>query len=372
MKVLIPILHYPPVIGGLETWTQNIAERLSSKEEMFVVTGRVKSMPSHEVKGGVTIFRTSLFTLRDLSYSSLFYILASFPFVFLKSLFLIREEGIDICHCQGFLSGFLGFLFYKLKRIPYIITVQRLETKKGFLRKIVYRNARMILVSSSAVKNYFKEIGVREIRIIPNGIDLKRFSGPERGNMRRKLGLSDEFAVMSVGRLEWRKGFEFLLKATKILGEKLGDTRLFVVGGGNLEESLEKMKENLGLKEKVIFLGAVSREKIPSYLSACDCFILSSVEEGFGIVILEAMAAGLPVVATKVGGILDIIKDGENGVLVDSKSPEQIAEAVLKIHSDKSFANGLVEKARVGLQRYDWDKIAEEVDLIYKESIWKK
>ena len=117
MKVLMPVLHYYPVIGGLETWTKNIAERLSNKVEMFVVTGRVKDSPKKETLSEVDIFRTSLYSLRDLSYSSPIYILTALPFIFLKSFSLAKKEKINLCHCQGFLSSFLGYLLFRLNII---------------------------------------------------------------------------------------------------------------------------------------------------------------------------------------------------------------------------------------------------------------
>ncbi len=373
MRILIPVLHYCPVIGGLETWTKNIAERLSDKVEMFVVTGRVKDSPKKETLSGVDIFRTSFYSLQDLSYSSLIYILTALPFIFFKSFFLIKEKEINLCHCQGFLSSFLGYLFLKLRGIPYIVTVQRLETRKDFLRKLVYRNAKICLVSSFAVKEYFKEIGVKDIRIVPNGIDFKEFIGLDRESLRRKIGLKNEFTVITVGRLERRKGFQYLIKAFNILENRVKDKiKLIIIGGGDLKKELEDLAENLSLKEKIDFRGQISPKDVPGYLGACDCFVLSSLEEGFGIVILEAMASGVPVIGTRIGGILDIIEDGENGILVESKNPEQIAEAVFKIYSQSEFAKNLVLNAKNNLEKYDWDSIIEKVYTIYQELLWKK
>ena len=123
MKVLMPVLHYYPVIGGLEIWTQNIAERLSGEVETFVVTGKVKNQPLRETKNRVRIFRISLFSLKNLSYSSPIYILTSLPFIFFKSFLLIKKEKVDLLHCQGFLSSLLGYFLSKLTKIPYIVTV---------------------------------------------------------------------------------------------------------------------------------------------------------------------------------------------------------------------------------------------------------
>lgn len=365
MKILMPVLHYYPVIGGLETWTQNIAERLADKAEIFVVTGKVKSQPNEEIKNGVKIFRTSLFFLKDLSYSSPVYLLTALPFIFFKSLELIGKEKINILHCQGFLSSLIGYLLLKLSGIPYLVTVQRLEDK-NWLKKIVYRNAACCIAASSAIKKYFEEIGSKNIEIIPNGINVSRFQNLNREESRMKLGLKDEFVIMTVARLEKRKGIQHLIEAVKN-NQLSGNYQLLIIGDGDERKNLENLAQTLNLKDKVKFLGPIPNEKIPGYLAAADCFILPSLKEGFGISILEAMAAGVPVIATRVGGILDIIKDGKNGILVEPQNSNEISDAVLKIHSQPEFKQKLVNSARAELTSFEWGNIADKVYKIYQE-----
>lgn len=371
-KILIPVLHYYPVIGGLETWTQNTAERLSKESEIFIVTGKVENQPRRETKNGVNIFRTSLFVLKDLSYSSPFYILSTLPFIFLKSFSLIKKKKINLCHCQGFLSGFLGYCFSVLTKTPYIVTIQREERSKGFLRKLVYRNAKICLAPSSAVKGYFEDIGCKDIEVIPNGIDLERFKNLDRQRNREKLGLKDEFVIMTVARLEKVKGIEYLIEAVKIFQPSITNFKLIIIGDGTERNNLANLVHNLNLKDKIKFLGPIPNLKIPGYLIAADCSVVPSLKEGFGIVILEAMAAGLPVIGTKVGGIPDIIKNGENGILIEPKNPEAIAKAILNLFSNSEFAKKLVQNAKTDLKKYDWNNIAQRVNLISQRVIIKK
>lgn len=391
MRVLIPVLHYYPVIGGLENWTQNIAELLSAKAEIFVVTGKVKNESSMEIKNGVhsvksreagipqnaelfngvKIFRTSLFSLTNLSYSSLLYILTALPYIFFKAFQIIKREKINILHCQGFLSSLLGYLLFQLTKIPYIVTVQRLEGK-NWVKKLVYKDAKFCIAASSAIKNYFQEIGCKKVEVIPNGIDLKKFEN-------LKHPPHDKFTIITVARLEKVKGINYLIEAVNILSSKFqvppkeslwlpteqASSKLLIIGDGSERKNLENLVEKLNLKEKVKFLGEIPNEKIPEYLVAGDCFVLPSVKEGFGIVILEAMACQIPVVGTNVGGISDIIEDGKTGILVEPKKPEQIASALFKIYSEPKFRETLVDSAVAELTRYDWDKIAEKVYEIY-------
>lgn len=358
VKILMPAMHYWPVIGGIETWTKEIAERLSQEAEIFVVTGRVKAQPKKEIKNGVKIFRASLFPLTNLSHSPLIYTLSLLPFIFLRSLVIIKKEKINLLHCQGFLSSLLGFLLSKICRIPYVVTVQRLETK-NWLKKKVYRNAACCIAASSAVKRYFQDIGCQNIEVIPNGIDLERFRDLDR----RK----HEFVVMTVARLEKVKGIEYLIKAAHILNSssQLPASRFVIIGEGKEKKNLERLVKELRLQGKVKFLGQVPNEEIPRYLAAASCFVLPSLKEGFGIVILEAMAAGVPVIAANVGGIPDIIEQGRTGILVEPKNPSRLAEAIIKIYSQPEFAENLTENAELHLHKYNWSDIAQRVSNLY-------
>lgn len=354
MKVLMPVLHYWPVIGGLENWTQNIAERLSEKAGVFVVTGKVAGQLKKEIKNKVDIARASLFSLKDLSHSSPMYILAALPFIFLKSLAIIKREKIDILHCQGFLSSFLGFCLAKLTGIPYVTTVQRLETKSNPLKNFIYRNASVCIAASRAISDNFKAVGVKNVEIIPNGIDLARFKDLNRDDARKSLGLNNEFVIMTVARLEKVKGINYLIRAMAAEDLRKINYKLLIIGEGSEGKVLRELVKGLNLGERVAFLGEVSNDKIPGYLAAADCFVLPSLKEGFGIVVLEAQAAGLPVVASRVGGILDLIEDGKTGLLVASADAGQVAAAINRVYSGWR-PNGL------NLEKYDWQNIAEKV-----------
>lgn len=345
----MPALHYYPVVGGIETWTRNIAENVSKNAEVFVVTGRVRNRPQKEQIGNLQIIRTSFFTLTNLSHSPAIYSLSLLPFIFLKSLSLIKREKIDILHCQGFLSSVLGFCLSEIAGVPYITTVQRLESKHNPFKNFIYRHAAVCIGASRAIREYFKEIGCKNVEVIPNGVDLKRFNSLER---KPHAG----FVVMTIARLEKVKGIEYLIKAITSL--QISNFQLLIIGDGSERKNLESLVEKLNLREKVKFLGEISNEKVPGYLAEADCFILPSLKEGFGIAILEAQAAGVPVIGTKVGGILDLIEDGKTGLLIEPKDPQAIAGAVNKIYLGLRFP-------QINLEKYNWQNIADKVYEIY-------
>jgi glycosyltransferase involved in cell wall biosynthesis len=354
MKVLMPVLHYWPVIGGLENWTQNISERISQESGVFVVTGRVAGQPLRETKNKVSILRTSLFSLKDLSHSSPIYILTAWPFILLKSFSLIKKEKIDIVHCQGFLSSFMGYCLFKMIGVPYVVTVQRMESK-SVIKRMVYRRAAICIGASRAVGEYFREIGCQNIEIIPNGVDLKKFE-----NLTRKP--HDDFVIITVARLEKVKGINYLIEAVSRLN--LNGTRIIldIIGEGSERRSLENLTERLNLRDRVRFLGEIPNEQISEYLAGGDCFVLSSLREGFGIVILEAQAAGLPVVASNVGGIPDLVEDGKTGLLVKPEDPDQLAVAINRVYSGW-------RPSGISLEKYDWQDIADRVYKVYQKSI---
>jgi len=371
MKVLMPVLHYYPVIGGLEIWTQKIAEGLATKVEVFVITGKVQNQPSQEIKNGVHIFRTSLFSLKNLSYSSSVYILTSLPFLFFKSFSLIKKEKIGLLHCQGFLGSFVGYLLSKFCHIPYITTVQRQENRKWHWFKIkAYKNAKFCIAASWFIKKeYFEKIGVKNIEVIPNGIDLKRFENLNRQENRSKLGLNSESVIMTVGRLEKVKGINYLIKAMTMGELPKINCRLLIIGEGSERKNLESLVEKLELKDRVKFLGQISNEKIPEHLAAADCFVFPSLSEGFGIAVLEARAAGLPIVATTRGGVVDIVQGGVHGLTINPENPQSISDCIFRIFSEEGLAQELAQKARADLEKYDWQNITNRVYGIYQQII---
>lgn len=368
IKILFPALHYPPVIGGIERWTCEVAERLAQKAEVFVITGKVNGESKEGIKNGARIIRTGLFSLKNLSHSPSFYILSLLPFFYYKASRLIKERRIDLLHCTGFLSGVVGYYLKKKYGIPYIITVQSLQENKPLqkLKTKVYQNADHCIAASLAISKYFEKMDIEpaKISIIPNGINLNNFLNINKGKKRKELGFREEdFVVVVVARLEKVKGIEYLIKAMK-------NFQLLIIGDGSERANLENLVSELGFEDRVIFLGALLNEQLPEYLSVGDCFCLPSLEEGFGIVVLEAMAAGLPVVATKVGGLRDLIQDGKTGIFIPPKDPLAIERAMQRLYEHRILGQELAENAKIGLEEYDWDNIAEKVWLLSQKSIF--
>jgi phosphatidyl-myo-inositol alpha-mannosyltransferase len=224
---------------------------------------------------------------------------------------------------------------------------------------------------SSAAREFVGEYFPAEYRVIPNGIDFARF------NQRypRLPELSDERpTVLFVGRLEKRKGLKFLLRAWPNVLERQPDARLVVVGRGRPLEGYRRFARRQGWSpEDVMFAGYVPSEDLPRYYQACDVFCAPNTgQESFGIVLLEAMAAGAPIVASDIPGYRDVISDGLHGVLVEPQNPAAIADAVCRLLANPELRAGMRRAGQDKAQAYDWPRVAAQVLDYYAEVLERR
>ena len=201
--------------------------------------------------------------------------------------------------------------------------------------------------------------------VINIGIVLETFA--ESGNAERyrsELKLRPEIKVIgSIGRLTSEKGHRYLLEAFPAVLRKFPDSKLLLVGDGNLREKLLMRAKKLGITESVIFLGY--KKDIKPLLSIMDIFVFPSLTEGFGMALLEAMAMGVPIIASKVGGIPEIIKEGETGVLVKPKSSSEIAEAIIKLLSEKEISHRMKARSKEEVRRFSVEEMVRKYENLY-------
>lgn len=379
LTILYPILHYPPVIGGLEQWSQNIAERQPENLRIIVVTGRVNGAPCFERENNVTIYRTSLFSLRDLSHSSILYIASAVPFIVFRSFLLAR--GVDIFHCHGFVSALMGCFISMLTRRPFIGTEQSVIWNNSISKlasRVIYRRARLCIASSRAVYEGFRKLGVKNIEIIPNGVDLEKFIQKDKcatckmSDTRlacpsgRQVRHKESVILLSVGRLEKVKGHKHLIEAFSIFKKEVKNAKLILVGDGSERGNLERQAEKLAVKDSIQFIGAVRHDDIGHYYHKADVFLMPSLSEGFGITAVEAMASGIPVIATSVGGLAELVEDKKTGLLVPPANASSLAEALRFILDNAKTADLLAKEGVKKATGYSWNSIASRVGSMYK------
>ena len=316
------------------------------------------------------------------------------PLFFLSELFsairIIRKEKIDVIHSHWLVpQGLVGAICKKIFGTPHVTTVhgadintfKKLEILSGKKSKIlsgifsfVLHNSDKINANSSYTKNIVLSIDGRvknKIEIIPMGVDINRFKHEDDINI--KEDFDAEYLILSVGRLIDWKGTKYLITAMKEIIKKIPNAKLVIGGIGPEKENLEKLTEELKLKNNVIFTGYIEDIDLLKYYASSDIFVLPSINlnghtETLGVVLLEAMACGTPVIGSNVGGIPDIIKDGYNGFLVSEKSPEDLADKIIELLSNKELAEEFATNGLKTVQeKFSWISVTERFIEVYEE-----
>jgi phosphatidyl-myo-inositol alpha-mannosyltransferase len=201
-----------------------------------------------------------------------------------------------------------------------------------------------------------------EFRVVPNGLDVASFAAPEPAD------LDPGRRLLFVGRLDRRKGFPVAVEAFRLLVERHPDIRLIVAGDGKERAAADRLKPPV--RDRVTMLGTVPRDQLPRYFAACDVLVAPSLSgESFGYVLLEAMAAGLPVVASRIPGYDEVVRDGREGFLVPKGNPRAVADAAAKVLDDPGLAQTMGHAGRATAARYDWGVVAEEIEAVYREAL---
>lgn len=371
-RVAVFSLAYQPMEGGAEVALRAIMGRLK-KYSFTVFTHRFsKDSLERETQGNIFLLRLS--SVPGLSANSrLAKILYPFSAFFAAERAHKEKPFTAIWGIMAAYAG-LGVLLFKLRhpRIPFLLTLQEGDSEDHILSrvglfypiwKLIFRRADYI----QAISEYLKDFAIRHgafapIEVVPNGVELSVFE-----NSKRAPGDKDKKVIVTTSRLVWKNGIDILIKAAKILKDKEeGGFAVRIVGSGPLEIELKKLVSDLGLNEIVSFAGHVPPEKIPEELLRADIFARPSRSEGLGSSFLEAMAAGLAVIGTPVGGIPDFLKDGENGLLVKTESPDDLASKLLILIKDRALRDRLgVSARRLIVSGYGWDMVASRMAKIF-------
>lgn len=287
----------------------------------------------------------------------------------------IKNNRIDIVHCHGYKSNLYGLLASQ-KKIPSVTTNHNWLKSHWklkvycFLDNLWIRYFDRIVAVSEEIRDEMirYKIPEKKIRIIDNGIDVNRFDKtiPDE-KLKRELGLNGNCAVIgTIGSLKYEKGHEYLLKAAKEVLESHAAIKFLIVGGGPLRNSLEDEAKNLGIAGNVIFTGY--RKDVAELLSVMDIFVLPSVKEGLPMVLLEAMAAKKPIIATRVGAVSKVIRDNETGILVEPGDVSALQRAIGNLLNDTMKTQGLALKGYGRVKKdFSSENMCREYLTLYKE-----
>jgi phosphatidylinositol alpha-mannosyltransferase len=288
----------------------------------------------------------------------------------------IRHEGFDIVHTNGPIAWNLPYWAFHYSRAVNIATFHTAFAGLNLYRyaKVLFKHEfqkqmhGVIYPSWTAFKTTYPHLPT-PFRIIPNGVDTERFS-PDHAPLGNFTAGGPK--ILFLGRLDDRKGLDRLLAAYPLIKARLKDAILIVVGSGpKIDYYRSLIPEKL--RASVYFEGRASREVLPRYYRTCDVYVSPALGgEVFGIVLIEAMASGKPVVASAIPGYSEVIKDGYNGMLFNPRDPSDICEKVLRVLEDKNLAQALGRQGRRFALKHSWPTIAQQVldyyhDLIKKE-----
>lgn len=377
-KVLIFSSAYLPLIGGSELAIKNITERLPDFEFDLITARLDRNTPEYEKSGNVSIYRVG----GPLSLSTFLLPKNWLPLlIFFKARKLLKQSDYMAIHAfqASGAAGAAWLLKYFYPKLPFIITLQEGKDLKSqgwlvnFFRKLILKKANRATAISRYLGGYISEANKNlKVDIIPNGVDSDYFSTNysygESTDLENKLGIQpDDKVIVSSSRLVFKNGLDLLIEAMAILNiDSRGGYKLILIGDGPLRESLRLRVKNLKLEEDVIFTGLVENCDLPIYLKISDVFVRPSRSEGLGISFLEAMAAGVPIIATKVGGIPDFLEDRKTGLFCSSE-PEDIAFKIRIILDNDKLREEIVGNAKkLVVEKYDWNNIAAEFGRLYQ------
>ncbi len=368
-RILIFSYAYAPLVGGAEVAVREITDRISSSEiEFDMVTARPKNTVPVEKIGNVTVYRVG-------GIGGLWKFL--FPYIaFRKAKKLHQKKPYQgVWSIMAAYAGFATSFFKKrFPDVPFILTLQEGDPPEYIRRKVrfvrplfrtIFKRADKIQAISSYLGIFAKEEGAKVVpSVIGNGVDVSLFSKKitvsERQALRRPYGIDDnDIVLFTASRLVTKNAVDVIMRSLVLLSPTV---KLVIAGDGPERLRLESLAKEQGVANRVCFLGTVSYAELPRWYQAADIVTRPSRSEGFGNVFAEAMAAGVPVIATSVGGIPDIVIDGNTGLVCQVDDPKDLAHKIETLIADQSLRQRLVQNGLILVgEKYDWEVIAQRM-----------
>jgi len=306
---------------------------------------------------------------------------AFFNLAFLfKTLFVMRAASAQVIHAHWWLpGGFVGALASFLTRTPLVITTHGTDVEMlcrtrwaAPLARFVFARARAITCGSTYLREQLLALGVAKaerVQVIPMPVNPEFESKNSKAKTQKSSFVvrpSSSVTVLTVARLTAQKSIDTLIDALALVP----DARLTIIGDGPERAALERQARALNLQDRVEFLGTLPQKELARYYAECAAFVLPSIREGMGLVLAEALLCGAPVIAANSGGVTDIVKDGETGLLAPERDPRALADAIATLLNDRAFAARLAANGEAWVrERYTRDRVAGQFAEIYQKSV---
>lgn len=384
-KIKIVYIITNPIYGGAMKVVLSTVEKLNKEKFIaFIITGG-KCISDEDLSSEIKNKGVDLILIPELVRN----IRPLKDFIaFIKLYYFIKKLRPDIVHTHTLKAGILARPAAKLAGVPIII-----HTPHGSIFKPLYIN-RITIFCLIIIKRFISRLSNRIITIcedeeddylslriaekkkfirISNGIDLNEFTNikVQPQEIKKELGIPYSAKVIgNVSRLSKEKGHLFLLKAFQSINNVYPDTVLLLAGEGKLEKTIKQEAVKLGINENLILTGL--RKDVPEILSIIDVFAHPSLCDSFPLAIIEAMAAGKPIVATRTGGTAEIIDDNETGILIEPYDAQSLSNAIISLLGNEMRRKELAQKARIKAQHFDINKIVRQLENLYLTELQSK
>lgn len=372
MKILQTPTRFYPYAGGIENYVYNLSKELIKLGHQVKVICANDPPVGNKAIEGIAVKR-----LRYISRVANANITLGLP----KELF---NEDFDVAHTHlpSPWSADWSAIISLIKAKPLILTYHNnivgrginLYTAKVYnftLLSILLRSAKKIIITHKRYLDYSPYLKgyLKKIEVIPVGVDLRQFRALISKREQQKsilfIGVLDEFHRY--------KGLDYLILAMDLIRKQIPDVRLTVVGEGSLKEEYVKLAKSLRLDEQIDFAGFVDPQNLVEYYNNCDIFVLPSIsseQEGFGMVLLEAMSCAKPVVTTNITGLAEEIKETKSGIVIEPKDVNSLTKAILEILRDQNYAQEMGRRARQLTEiKYSWNSVAAQIERLYTKAI---
>jgi len=381
-RICLVTHYFPPHKGGIEQVSYEQSKRLTeSGYQIDVLTSKFEGRNTNPIKGIKIHHYPSLNVAKRFG--------VPYPIISFKAYKTFTQliQKCDLVHAHGhvYMSSYMAGMVAKKYKKPFIVTQHNtfidyqsflniIEQLNDFIiGKSVLKHANKVITVSKETMKYVLKLGADKTKtsVIYNGVDTDYFRPVNKRKSREKLGLpKNRKIILSVRRLVYKNGLDTLIESVPLLTRDHPDLLFLVAGKGPSRKLIEDRIKELGIDANIKLTGFVPDRLLPVYYDAADYFILPSASgEGLPLVLLEAMACGLPVIATTVGGTPEIIKHMKNGVLVPPRNPEAMAEALSKLLSE-GLGPALGEEARrIVENRLTWEENLRQLQDIYKKFI---
>jgi len=392
MRVLMFSWEYPPhVVGGLGKHVEELIPALLKKGvEVDLITPRFEGQTEVQESGRLRVHR--VYVQRPPDFDFYGGVARANINLAAHARFIAQQNGFDMIHAHDWLVSFAAVEIKHERRWPLLATIHATERGRGRGSLngdgstrinaaewwLTYEAWRVIVCSEymvEQVRDYFN-LPLDKVDVVPNGVDptpFDRLRVQDLSAFRRRFVRREEELIFSVGRIVHEKGFDTLVEAMPQVLSQVPEAHLVVAGKGALLDTLRQRAMNLGISDKVTFTGFISDEDRDRLYLVADVAVFPSLYEPFGIVALEAMAAGCPVVVSEVGGLKDVVQHGETGITVYPGDPHSVAWGIVHTLQHPDWARQRAAKAEQRARTvYSWDRIADQTIDIYQRIVTER